>query len=392
MLSARHDAVLSCVDFEANGRNWTQKVKQIMKAAAPSVFRNYYRQRTANQWHKIEAEVGVPGAIRPFLAGNWKMNLIPRAGVALAARIFDICKGVTDVDIGLAPPFTGLSKLADYIQPDFLRTEYGLGRNVFLLAQDTFFESKGAFTGEISPEMLAAIGVDRVIIGHSDRRTNLGKYFGFGPSVAKRLSRNFLLQELEKLKTKEDADPQVVVALERLTVDGNQDVLTGIGRFLEEELIARVGESDETIQHKVQASLTQGLQVILCVGENREARESHETFNLLDRQLRMAFEVVSPRTANDVMIAYEPVWAIGAGAKAATLEQISEVHDFIRNVIMDLYGEQTASIIRILYGGNVNPDNIADIMNIPGVDGALVGGASLKANTFAQIIRFGLGA
>jgi triosephosphate isomerase len=361
-----------------------------MKTTAPSVYRTYFRQRTANQWHKVEAEAGVPGAIRPFLAGNWKMNLIPRSGVALAARIFDICRGVKDVDIGLAPPFTGLSTLADYLKPDFLRTEYGLGRNVFLLAQDTFFESKGAYTGEISPEMLAAIGVDRVIIGHSDRRTNLGKYFGFGPSVAKRLSRSFLSQELEKLKMKAGADAQILAALEHLTSEENQNILTGLARFLEEELIERVGESDEAIQHKVQAALAQGLQVILCVGENRDARESHETFHLLDRQLRMAFEVVSPRTAGEVVIAYEPVWAVGEGAKAATLEQISEVHDFIRNLIMDLYGEQIASSIRILYGGNVKPENIAEIMNIPGVDGALVGGASLRANTFAQIIRFGL--
>ena len=150
------------------------------------IYRNYYRQRTANQWRKIPAEQGDPSAIRPFLAGNWKMNLIPRAGVALAARIFDLCHNIRDVDMGFAPPFTGLSTLANYIKPDFLLREYGIGRNVFLLAQDTFFESKGAFTGEISADMLAAIGVDRVIIGHSDRRANLGKYFGFSSSVARR--------------------------------------------------------------------------------------------------------------------------------------------------------------------------------------------------------------
>ena len=361
-----------------------------MMKAGLSVYRNYYRQRTANQWHKVEAESGVPGAIRPFLAGNWKMNMIPRSGVALAARIFDLCRGVKDVDIGLAPPFTGLSTLGDYLKPDFLRTEYGLGRNAFLLAQDTFFESKGAFTGEISAEMLASIGVDRVIIGHSDRRTNLGKYFGFGPSVAKRLSRSFLAQELKQLQTSGGADPQIIAALEHLAAEGNQGVLAGLARFLEEELLERAGESDEVIQKKVQAALSQGLQVILCCGENREAREAHETFTLLDHQLRMAFEVVSPRTAHEVIIAYEPVWAVGEGAKPAKPEQISEVHDYIRNLIMDLYGEQIASSIRILYGGNVKPENIVEIMNIAGVDGALVGGASLKAEDFAKIIRFGL--
>jgi triosephosphate isomerase len=356
----------------------------------PKVYRNYFRQRTANQWHKIEAEVGIPGAIRPFLAGNWKMNMIPLSGVALTARILDICRGIRDVDIGLAPPHTGLSTLADYIKPDFLRTEYGLGRNVFLLAQDTFFESKGAFTGEISPEMLGAIGVDRVIIGHSDRRANLGKYYGFASSVARRLTDGFLSDKLKKLKAKDGADAQVIAALEYLAAKENHDLLAGLTRFLEEELRERAGESDQSIQLKIQAALGQGLQVILCCGENREARLANETFSLLDRQLRMAFEVVSPRAVSEVIIAYEPVWAIGEGAKPATLEQIKEVHDFIRNLIMDLYGEQIASNIRILYGGNVKPDNIADIMNIAGVDGALVGGASLKANDFASIIRFGL--
>ncbi|MGI9213983.1 MAG: triose-phosphate isomerase family protein [Methylococcaceae bacterium] len=359
-----------------------------MSTKAP---RTYYRQRIANQWHKIPAEPGDPGAIRPFLAGNWKMNMIPRSGVALAARIFDLCRDIRDVEIGFAPPFTGLSTLADYIKPDFLRSEYGLGRNVFLLAQDTFFESKGAFTGEISSEMLASIGVDRVIIGHSDRRTNLGKYFGFGSSVARRLTRDFLLQEVELLRTKKDVDPLVLAAVEHLSTEEHEEVLIGLSRFMETELRERAGESDESIQKKVQACLAHGLQIILCCGENREARDTHQTFKLLDRQIRMAMESVSPRIASEVIIAYEPVWAVGEGAQPATIQQISEVHDFMRNLIMDLYGEQVASTLRILYGGNVKPDNIADIMNIPDVDGALVGGASLKACDFAEIIRFGLG-
>lgn len=361
-----------------------------MTTATPKVYRNYFRQRTANQWRKIQAEAGTPGAIRPFLAGNWKMNMTPRSGVAHTTRILDNCRAIKDVDFGFAPPFTGLSTLADYIKPDFLRTEYDLGENVLLLAQDTFFESKGAFTGEISPEMLAAIGVDRVIIGHSDRRANLGKYYGFGSSVARRIAANVLSDELKKLKGKDGTDAQVIAALEHLADNGNQDILAGLARYLEEQFNRLAGESDASIQLKIQASLAHGLQVILCCGENREARDANETFNLLDRQLRMAFEVVPPEAVNEAVIAYEPVWAIGAGAKPATSEQISEVHDFIRNLIMDLYDEQTASNFRILYGGNVNPNNIADIMNIPGVDGALVGGASLKPNDFASIIKFGL--
>jgi len=353
-------------------------------------YRNYYRQRTANQWRKVPAEHGDPSAIRPFLAGNWKMNLIPRAGVALAARIFDLCHDVKDVDMGFAPPFTGLSTLADYIEPDFLQREYGIGRNVFLLAQDTFFESKGAFTGEISADMLAAIGVDRVIIGHSDRRANLGKYFGFSSSVARRLSKDFLVHTLQRLKQRENANPQVLATIEHLISEKNSDVLAGLATFLESELNERAGESDDAIQRKVQAALANGVQVILCCGENREAHLARETFDLLERQLRIGLEGVARHTIPEVIIAYEPIWAIGEGAQPAPLEKIAEVHDFIRNLLMDLYGEQVAARVRILYGGNVKPDNIVAMMQLAGVDGALVGGASLNAVDFAKIIRFGL--
>jgi triosephosphate isomerase len=354
------------------------------------IYRNYYRQRTANQWRKIPAEQGDPSAIRPFLAGNWKMNLIPRAGVALAARIFDLCRDVKDVDMGFAPPFTGLSTLADYIEPDFLRREYGIGRNVFLLAQDTFFESKGAFTGEISADMLAAIGVDRVLVGHSDRRANLGKYFGFSSSVARRLSKDFLTHTLKQLKERETSNSQVLATIEHLLSEQNSDVLAGLATFLETELNERAGESDEAIQRKVQAALANGVQVIFCCGENREARLAHETFKLLERQIRIGLEGVARRAMPEVIIAYEPIWAIGEGAQPAPLEQIAEVHDFIRNLLMDLYGEQIAARVRILYGGNVKPDNIAALMHLADVDGALVGGASLNAADFAKIIRFGL--
>ncbi|MEN9898086.1 MAG: hypothetical protein RLZZ66_1735 [Pseudomonadota bacterium] len=354
------------------------------------LYRNYYRQRTANQWRKIPAEQGDPSAIRPFLAGNWKMNLIPRAGVALAARIFDLCHNIRDVDMGFAPPFTGLSTLANYIKPDFLQREYGIGRNVFLLAQDTFFESKGAFTGEISADMLAAIGVDRVIIGHSDRRANLGKYFGFSSSVARRLSKNFLTQSHLRLSQRENPDIKILSAIAHLLEESNQDVLEGLEKFLEHELNERAGESDEAIQRKVHATLANGLQVIFCCGENREARRAHETFDLLERQIRIGLGGVARPTMQEVIIAYEPVWAIGEGAKPASLEQISEVHDFIRNLLMDLYGEHVAARVRILYGGNVKPDNINEIMQLAGVDGALVGGASLNASDFSKIIRFGL--
>jgi triosephosphate isomerase len=238
--------------------------------------------------------------------------------------------------------------------------------------------------------MLAAIGVDRVIIGHSDRRANLGKYFGFSSSVARRLSKSFLTQSHLRLSQRENPDIKILSAIAHLLEESNQYVLEGLEKFLEHELNERAGESDEAIQRKVHAALANGLQVIFCCGENREARRAHETFELLERQIRIGLGGVARPTMNEVIIAYEPVWAIGEGAKPASIEQIAEVHDFIRNLLMDLYGEHVAARVRILYGGNVKPDNINEIMQLDGVDGALVGGASLNASDFSKIIRFGL--
>lgn len=352
------------------------------------VFRNYHYQKTGNLWRKVKAEPGTPGAIRPFLAGNWKMNLTPRAGVALIARLFDACRGVIDVDFGVAPPFTGLATAREFMKPDFLRAEYDLGSNVYLLAQDVFFESKGAYTGEISAEMLAAIGVDKVIIGHSDRRANLGKYFRIGRSAAKRLQPEMLALALAKHSA--NTDSKLAGILQTLSDPANRSLLDGVAAYLEHELSGRSGESNETVQLKVQAALRQGLGIVLCVGENLEARENGQTFQLLDRQIRSGFEGVGPAQVDQIVIAYEPVWAIGAGAKPASPDLIAEVHAYIRGLLLELYGEQIAATTRVLYGGNVKPDNIAEIMALDNVDGALVGGASLKAQDFSQIVKFGL--
>jgi triosephosphate isomerase len=357
---------------------------------ANEVFRNYHYEKSGGHWRKVKAEPGTPGAIRPFLAGNWKMNLTPRAGIAHIARLFDLCRGVSDVDFGVAPPYTGLAAAREFMKPDFLRAEYDLGSNVSLLAQDVFFEAKGAFTGEISAEMLASMGIDKVIIGHSDRRANMGKYYRLGRSAAKRLSADALAAAMNKQKARPDADPKMVAALERLTSGADQDLLDGLTAFLEAELNARSGESNEAVQRKVQAALSQNLDVVLCIGENLEAREGGETFKLLERQIRSGFEGVSAAQMDKMVIAYEPVWAIGAGAKPASPDLIAEVHAYIRGLLATVLGEDVAAKLRVLYGGNVKPDNIAEIMAIDNVDGALVGGASLKAVDFSQIVKFGL--
>jgi len=148
------------------------------------------------------------------------------------------------------------------------------------------------------------------------------------------------------------------------------------------------GESDEGVNRKAQAALKIGLKPVVCIGETESEREAEKTFSVLDKQVRLGLEGLSLRDPGDLIIAYEPVWAIGTG-KTATKDQAQAVHAFIREQLNQILGETIASKIRILYGGSVKPDNIAELMAMPDIDGALVGGASLKPEIFAEIINFG---
>ena len=148
------------------------------------------------------------------------------------------------------------------------------------------------------------------------------------------------------------------------------------------------GETDVDVNRKVQATLAAGLIPVLCIGETEAEREAAETFSVLDKQVRLGLEGVSLANPGDLVVAYEPVWAIGTG-KTATREQAQEAHAFIRGLLRELYGEPTADALRILYGGSVKPDNIAELMGMDDIDGALVGGASLEPETFARIVRLG---
>jgi triosephosphate isomerase len=148
------------------------------------------------------------------------------------------------------------------------------------------------------------------------------------------------------------------------------------------------GETDVDVNRKVQAALAAGLIPVLCIGETEAEREAAETFSVLDKQVRLGLEGVSLQNPGDLVVAYEPVWAIGTG-KTATREQAQEAHAFIRGLLGELYGEPTADALRILYGGSVKPDNIAELMGMDDIDGALVGGASLEPETFARIVKMG---
>jgi triosephosphate isomerase len=215
-----------------------------------------------------------------------------------------------DRDIVLAPPFTALSAVSGAIK----------GTNMALSAQDLFWEDKGAYTGEISAEMLLDLGCKYVIIGHSERR----QFFG---------------------------------------------------------------ETDETVNRKIRQALNKGLLPIVCVGELLAEREAGKANEVIERQVTGALKGVSAGQMQRVVIAYEPVWAIGTG-KTATPDQANEIHAFIRQKVGSLYDGGTAGGLRIQYGGSVTPDNVSALMAKPDIDGALVGGASLKPESFAALVNF----
>lgn len=245
---------------------------------------------------------------KKFIAGNWKMNTNVNEACKLAKDILDLLGNVTNVDIAICPPYTNLSEVSKIIK----------GTNIKLGAQDVYWEVSGAYTGKISCAMLKSVGVEYVIIGHSEQR----QYFG---------------------------------------------------------------ETDETVNKKVKAALAAGLLPIICVGETITERKSGEMFKVIERQVRGAFKDISKENAIKCTIAYEPVWAIGTG-ETATPQQANEAHIFIRKVLASLY-DNGSQEIRIQYGGSMKPDNSGELLRQSDVDGGLIGGASLKADSFAGIVK-----
>jgi len=247
---------------------------------------------------------------KPILAGNWKMNKTTAEARDLAAKLAPLVSGVKDREIVLAPTFTSLQTVSEAIK----------GTNISLAAQNMHWEDKGAFTGEISVEMLLDLGCKYVIIGHSERRL----YFG---------------------------------------------------------------ETDETVNKKAKQALKKGLLPILCVGETLAEREAGRLNEVISRQVTGGLKDISAEDMKKAVIAYEPVWAIGTG-KTATPEQANEVHSLIRQKVKTLYTAQIAEGLRIQYGGSVTPENVSSLMAKPDIDGALVGGASLKPESFAALVNF----
>lgn len=246
----------------------------------------------------------------PLIAGNWKMYKTTAEARAFAEEFSKLYKD-TDVRAAICAPFTQLVALKEAFA----------GTNVKLGAQNVHFEDEGAFTGEISVEMLKEIGVDYCIIGHSERR----EYFA-------------------------ETDKTVNLKLKKL--------------FSSSEIIP-----------------------ILCVGENLSEREAGNAFDVVEEQLKADLEGIDKADVSKLVIAYEPIWAIGTG-KTATPEQAGEMCAHIRNIIEKLYDEDTCDSVIIQYGGSVKPENASEIMNMDEIDGALVGGASLDASKFIKIVNF----
>ena len=246
---------------------------------------------------------------KTVIAGNWKMNMTPSATSAFIRELAPMVEGKDACDIVLCVPFVDLAPAV----------EAARGTNIKIGAQNVHFEPKGAYTGEISAEMLCAAGAEYVIVGHSERRT----YFG---------------------------------------------------------------ETDTTVNLRLKAALAAGLKVILCVGEVKDERLAGITDEIVSMQTKLALAGVSAEEMERVIIAYEPVWAIGTGL-TATPEQADETCGTVRATVAKLYGEAVAEQTVVQYGGSMNDKNAAELLSKTNVDGGLIGGASLKTEAFTVIVN-----
>lgn len=247
---------------------------------------------------------------KPYIAANWKMNLDRARALDLTKTLKARLGDGDDREVAVFTPYVYLADVAAVSQ----------GSPIGLGAQNTHWDDHGAYTGEISAPMLRDVGVDRVLIGHSERR-------------------------------------QV---------------------FLEKE---------EWMGRKIRKALDHDILPMLCIGESLEERKAGSVERVLLSQLKSALDWIEPAELHRLTVAYEPVWAIGTG-EVATPQQAAEAHSYIRSVIAERFDQESASAFRILYGGSVKPDNVKELMAVPDVDGVLVGGASLKAETLLPIIEF----
>ena len=245
---------------------------------------------------------------KKIVAGNWKMNTLLKDGMELAKAVEKLEKEkLSDALVIIAPPYTHLSRVKDLIN------------GVKLAAQNCASEESGAYTGEISPDMLVSVGVEYVILGHSERRS----YYQ---------------------------------------------------------------ENNDLLNRKTRLAISKGLKPIFCCGEVLEEREQGKLFDVIREQLSVGLAGLSKEDISRVVIAYEPVWAIGTGV-VATPDQAQQMHKFIRDLLEELFDREVADKMTILYGGSCKPSNAGELFANPDVDGGLIGGASLKAEDFLGIVN-----
>lgn len=246
---------------------------------------------------------------KAYIAGNWKMNMAPSEGRAYAAALLEaVKKSGADVKMMVAPPFVTIPAVLEVLKDS----------PIIVAAQNMADHDKGAYTGEVSPLFLKDLGVNTVILGHSERR----QYYG---------------------------------------------------------------ETNEIINAKIHLALSHSMDVIYCIGETLEERENGKLEEVLSAQLSVGLKDVKAEDMSHIVIAYEPVWAIGTG-KTATADQAEEMHAFIRATIAEKFGAEAAENVSILYGGSCKPSNAKEIFAKPDVDGGLIGGAALKCADFKGII------
>lgn len=260
----------------------------------------------------------------PFVAGNWKMNKTVSEGVALVKELMPRVNGLQQVDIAVCPPATALSAIGEALAGSGL----GLG------AQDVFWKESGAYTGLISAPMLRDVGCSYVIIGHSERRGRFGKP---DESISEQAARVF-------------------------------------------------GDTDASVNLKVKAAFAHDLVPIMCCGETLPEREAERTDEIVRGQVDAGLEGLTGDQVGSMVVAYEPVWAIGTG-RACDAEEANRVCGVIRRAVGELFGDEAASALRVQYGGSMTPDNAHDLISQPDIDGGLVGGASLDAVKFSQIVH-----
>ena len=245
---------------------------------------------------------------KKVIAGNWKMNMLPNEAISMITELAPLVKD-TENEVVLCVPYTDL----------FYSLLTAQGTNIKIGAQNMHYEEKGAYTGEVSGKMLKSIGVEYVIIGHSERR----QYFN---------------------------------------------------------------ETDETVNKKIKTAFENDLKPIVCVGETLEEREAGKAFEIIENQTQKDLDGLTEEQVANTIIAYEPIWAIGTG-KTATSNDANEACKKIREKIVEIYGQNVAERVIIQYGGSMKPENAKELLSMSDIDGGLIGGASLKAESFANIVN-----